>query len=76
MKDLLQENIAAALEDGPRLRYGTNTWVEAKAEGYVLLGGLGCMGVGRMWFKFHESHRSYPGFDDAPEIERRERDGR
>ncbi len=32
----------------------------------VLLGGLGAMGVGEMWFKDEPPHRDYHGYDDAP----------
>ena len=34
----------------------------------VLLGGLGCMGVGTTIDNFYEVHKEYPGFDIAPDI--------
>jgi len=71
MIDRLQsENIQKFIEDGPRLRYDYNQWVEGRdrSKGKVLIGGLGSMGVGRMWFDVREDHRQLPNFDDAPEI--------
>ena len=49
-----------------------------RARHRVLLGGLGCMGVGQMWFddveRFVDGRVAYdnanrPGFDDAPEVQ-------
>jgi hypothetical protein len=33
--------------------------------GQVLLGGLGVMGVGAMWWRETEEHKDYPGYADA-----------
>jgi len=33
--------------------------------GVTLLGGLGVLGVGQMWFADREEYRDYPGFEDA-----------
>lgn len=64
------ENFNMALQDGPRLRYDYNTWVEAKdtESNQILVGGLGCMGVGVMWFPMSERRKQLPNFDVAPEM--------
>ncbi len=31
----------------------------------LMLGGLGGMGVGRMWFPEEERHKDYPGYAEA-----------
>jgi hypothetical protein len=68
---LKSQNVIKVLKDGPGLRYDLNTWVEARdrTKKRVLLGGLGGMGVGKMWFDETEDHRDYTGYDDAPEQE-------
>lgn len=68
--ELKNENIKDVLENGPGLKYSRNTWIEARDryQGYVLVGGLGAMGVGQMWFKEDEGHKSYEGYEDAPEF--------
>jgi hypothetical protein len=64
-----QNNLDVFLEQGPRLSYRYKTWVVARdrKDGWVLLGGLGGLGVGEMWSKEVEDHKNYPGYEDAPE---------
>ena len=38
-----------------------------RAREKVLLGGLGCMGVGQMWFDVTPDRETFDNFDDAPE---------
>jgi hypothetical protein len=68
---LQQENFAIFLEDGPRLSTKYNVWVLGKCtkRNKILLGGLGGLGIGEMWFNMAEWHKNYSGFEDAPEIE-------
>ena len=65
--ELQAENMAVMLRDGPRISTLYNVWVEAKdlKNKMVLLGGLGCMGVGQMWSPLEKRHRQYPGFKEA-----------
>lgn len=35
----------------------------------ILLGGLGAMGCGQMWFTEDEGHRAYPGYAEAEIVE-------
>ncbi len=54
MKTIAQrqaENVKKVISDGPALRYGQNTWIEAVTEDgqWCLQGGLGSLGVGTMW---------------------------
>jgi hypothetical protein len=58
-------------ERPPRLRYDMETVILGKdtKEGVVLLGGLGCMGVGRMWFYLQSYHLDLVGWNEAPEVE-------
>ncbi len=63
------KNFDMMLRDGPRLRYDYNTWVEAKdtKSNKVLIGGLGGLGIGIMWFPMGKRHKKLPGFNEAPE---------
>lgn len=65
------ENIDNVLEEGPGLRYSMGIFIIAKdtKNRQVLLGGLGGMGVGQMWFGLGEMHKEYPGFEKAPDID-------
>lgn len=47
----------------------TPTWIVARdrKDGYVLLDGLGPSGCGQMWFKEEERHKTYDGYEGAPE---------
>lgn len=68
---LAEENIKDVLENGPGLRYSRNTWIVAKdpKRNRILVGGLGGLGVGQMWFDETPDHKNYPGYDEAPEAE-------
>lgn len=62
----LERNFAKVLANGPRLRYDYETWIIARADGWVIVGGLGSFGLGTMWVPECESHRERPGYDEAP----------
>ena len=65
----LARNVERVSRDGPGLRYSMEVVVLARdrSAGKVLLGGLGGMGVGTMWFD-DDGHRSrLVGYEDAPE---------
>jgi hypothetical protein len=64
-----RNNAAVFMERGLGLDARYQTWIAARdrARNRVLLGGLGAMGVGQMWVEERDSHREYPGYDDAPE---------
>ena len=66
----LQHNVSEFMQHGPGLRTTTSTWICAVDEenGYVLVSGLGGMGVGTMWFGMTEADRNRTGFDDAPRV--------
>lgn len=58
----------------PRLHIGLNDNLHIvardRAKGNILVGGLGVMGVGQMWSpEDSEHHASYPGYEDAPEVD-------
>lgn len=65
------ENVADFIENGPGLRYGRNTWIVARdpKRGVILIGGLGGMGIGEMWFAENESHRDEIGYSEAKIID-------
>lgn len=58
-------NFREFMEHGPGLRTSTRTWIDARAPGFVLIGGLGALGCGQMWVKERPEHRELPGYDDA-----------
>ena len=66
-----EHNMLDVLEHGPRLAYGRSTWIVAKdtARDLVLVGGLGGMGVGQMWFTASDDHKADPTYADAPQAE-------
>lgn len=67
----LDKNMAEFMKHGPGLRITTRVWVAGRdrTNGYVLLSGLGGMGVGTMWFKDDDTSRNeYSGYDDAPDL--------
>ena len=69
--NMLQEhNVRVCVEDGPRLSTKYLTWIDGRdrARRRVLVGGLGCMGCGRMWFDEEPYHADYPGYAEAPEV--------
>ena len=47
----VSNNLAAFIQDGPRMstRYQTYVLARDRDKKMVLVGGLGCVGVGRMW---------------------------
>lgn len=54
----------------PRLRWDMpDPFVVARAEGWVLLGGLGVMGVGQMWQEERPDHAEYEGYAEAPIVD-------
>ncbi len=67
---LQNKNLETFFKRGPGLHKDYNIWIEGKDQNgkYVLLAGLGGMGVGRMWTRFQASHADYPGYEDAPII--------
>lgn len=66
----LAENVDTVLEHGPGLRWSYNTPALAvdRSRGYVLLGGLGAMGVGRMWCKIEDVTEVSDDVPDDPYI--------
>lgn len=62
------DNLEAFMEDGPRLSTRIRSWVLAKdpEAGFVLNGGLGAMGVGRMWFPVSDYDREDETYAQAP----------
>jgi hypothetical protein len=68
--EIQTENNRISMEKGPGLRYSYGTYVVAKDSKTkrVLLGGLGAMGVGQMWFSNASgSYNDRPGYAEAPE---------
>ena len=67
--DALNHNFYKFMRDGPGLSYDYKTPVLAVCGcGYVLLGGLGGMGVGEMWFKDDGSYKDYIGYGEAERV--------
>ena len=62
-----RDNLAHFMERGPALSYAYTTYILARDVdgGRVLLGGLGSMGMGRMWVDERPEHRDYPGYSEA-----------
>ena len=54
---LAEQNVLKVLRDGPRLRSDYNTWIVARRQGRVLVGGLGSLGVGQMWLDEGPQHK-------------------
>src|SRR5271154_1836715 len=69
IEEAKQNNLDVFMEQGPKLSYRYKTWVVARdrTDGWVLLGGLGGMGVGEMWSKETERDQDRPGYAEAPE---------
>jgi hypothetical protein len=61
------DNFADFLIRGPGLRrsYGTYIVARCPSKNQILIGRLGAMGVGEMWFEETERHRDYSGYDTA-----------
>lgn len=61
-----RDNLEIFWERGPSLDIRMGTYVVAKDEHHemTLVGGLGCMGVGRMWCNGLLTDK--PGYDEAP----------
>jgi len=68
-REVMRDNVADAIENGPRLSYGRGICVLARnsLRQTVLLGGLGGMGVGQMWVGDSDNVKRYAGYDEAPE---------
>ena len=64
---VVEDNLAVFMEDGPRLSTRYGIYVEARddANGMVLLGGLGAMGCGIMWQQATPIMATFPGWDEA-----------
>lgn len=64
-------NIQDMMEHGPGLRCTTRSFAISKdtKNKQILLGGLGGMGIGWMWFPLSPSHKDTPGYDEAPDID-------
>lgn len=71
IEQLQAENIAKFMQDGPRLRVDYHTFIVAKdtKNRRLLIGGLGCLGVGEMWSEAWDEDKNKPGFDEAPEMD-------
>ena len=71
--DRAANNLAEFVALGPGLRHSTRIWVIAKdiAVEKMLLGGLGSLGVGRMWSPA-EGWDEDPTYAEAPELSWRE----
>ena len=69
IEQLQGENIENFMQNGPGLRYSYHKFVVARdrKRRWVLVGGLGGQGVGRMWIEEQEQHRRYAGYTDAPD---------
>lgn len=59
------DNIAIAMGRGPGLYRDMGIYVIEHTDGEVLIGGLGGMGVGRMWVPLEDWHRELPGWKEA-----------
>jgi len=59
-------NFAEFMEQGPGLRRSTRTWVIARGDGMVLLGGVGGLGHGRMWVRDSASYSHDATYAEAP----------
>ncbi len=60
VKEDLEHNVKVFMEDGPHLsrKYKTNNIAICKTNKCVLITGLGCMGVGTMWFPNQEGEET------------------
>lgn len=67
VEEAIQHNWEHFMERGPALSYAYQTYVVARqpSTGRILLGGLGAMGVGQMWFSEEPEHADYPGYAEA-----------
>lgn len=71
VQEAIEHNQSILALDGPRLTASYQTYVVARdhVRNKVLIGGLGAMGVGRMWFPERSEHAQLPGYSDAPEAD-------
>lgn len=69
VRELLRRNLELALTNGPRLSFAYAIFVVGRDRGRerALLGGLGGLGVGRMWVSATMA-ATHPGFADAPDM--------
>ena len=67
IEEIKQANFDHFMERGPGLSYGYTSYVIARrpSSGEILLGGLGGLGVGQMWFAEGADHVNYPGYAEA-----------
>lgn len=67
--EIQKKNFLHFVERGPGLSYGYTQYVIARdrANALVLLGGLGGVGAGTMWFAEEPHHSRLEGYEDAPE---------
>ena len=75
--EVINNNMRIFMERGPGLDSRYRSFVVARnpSEKKILLGGLGGLGVGEMWFDEEPRHKSYPGYREA-KIIRRKRNAR
>lgn len=69
IEKLQNENLSNFMENGPGLRTSYKSWVVARdrKKKRVLLGGLGSMGCGEMWFTDQPRYADYEGYKNAPD---------
>ena len=69
IRELEEENAKVLVNGGPRLSWRYQVWIIARdrMNKRVLIGGLGSMGIGEMWFNEESRHRAYIGYDEAPD---------
>ena len=62
-------NSTVFMERGPGLssRYLTFIVARDRTKKRVVVGGLGGMGCGEMWFDEEPKHSDYPGYENAPD---------
>lgn len=70
IKEKQKHNLKDFFENGPSLQ-NKQSYILAKdsQKGFVFLGGLGAVGVGRMWTATTEKHKSHPEYAQAKETE-------
>ena len=66
-----ENNLEVFMEQGPGLSTQYLTFIVARdrAKKRVLVGGLGGMGVGEMWFNDDPHFAAKPGYENAPDAD-------